>query len=56
MIEATLKDTEMVLFAPIVEKAVKHFALVDAKVKHACSDFLIKREKLMEAAKKRPEW
>ena len=54
MTEDTLMDTELVLFAPIVEKAVKHFALVEPRMKHACSDFLLKREKLMEAAKKRP--
>ena len=54
MLEDTLLDTEMVLFSPVVEKAVKHYGMVEPKVKHACNDFLIKRKKLMSASKKRP--
>ena len=54
MTEATLLDTELVLFAPIVEKAVRHYGMVEKDVKHACNDFLMKRKKLINASKKRP--
>ena len=52
--EATLKDTELVLFSPLVEKAVRHYGMVEKDMRHACNDLIIKRRKLIEAAKKRP--
>jgi len=52
---AILEDTELVLFADIVEKAVRHYIRVEPKAKFACKDFLLKRDKLKEARKKRPK-